>query len=240
MEKTTVSFKPVYATKDQITVSPISNGSFYISTDTGESFFDISGSRIQINEGYNDNVDNSLISQLNDMDNDLSNSEEGSLPYDFSDYALLSASNTFTANQIVSGDLFVKYNESLVTISSLISRIEILENKIQKLISEQIKTFEDFYIEVSNSTSPSAINLTYELEDSSLSGINRTWSAENGYRIIHTVENGWEIQNELSATVLSCNGGVKPVTSKDNPYNESWIDLNNENIIITPTTEIIL
>lgn len=43
-------FKPIFATKDKILNNPISNGSFYVATDTKENFVDVNGVRIKITD----------------------------------------------------------------------------------------------------------------------------------------------------------------------------------------------
>lgn len=154
--------------------------------------------------------------------------------------AVLSSSNIFTNDQTVNANLLVKYNESLVTISSLVSRIQLLQNQLQQLSSTQVRKYQDYYIQISDAINPSGINLRYELDNITSINTNRIWLAENGYRIIHTQENGWEIQNELSATIISCNNGIKPITSQNNPYDETWYDLSSNLIEFNIQPEIII
>lgn len=120
------------------------------------------------------------------------------------------------------------------------TRILDLEAQVSALTERMHKTIEDYYIEVSGSTNPSTINLIYELEDVDVEGLERVWKAENDYRIVHTETNGWEIQDNLSATLLSCNGGTKPASSEDNPYDETWSDLSASAVVLIESPEIII
>ena len=63
-----------------------------------------------------------------------------------------------------------------------------------------------------------------------MSGFNRVWESNSGNKILYTEENGWEIQDDELNTLISCNGGIKPTSSDEDPYNEDWAD-SNENII---------
>ena len=122
----------------------------------------------------------------------------------------------------------------------MMTRILDLEAQVSALTERMHKTIEDYYIEVSGSTNPATINLIYELEDIDTTGLDRVWKAENDYRIVHTETNGWEIQDNLSATLLSCNGGTKPATSEDNPYDETWSDLSTSAVVLIESPEIII
>lgn len=220
-----------------------------------------------LNIQYNDNLESvsSLISNINsnieilssnqisqteidsismEIDDlfDLLSSEitSGSLQIDFSGFAVVTGSNNFIDDQTISGNLKIQYNDNLESVSSLISRVNFLENNVDSLKSNQVNFIDDYYIIISGSVNPSAINGTYEMDINTLSGTSRIWSDINGNKILHTEENGWEIQNSVSNTILSCNGGVKPTISEDFPYNESWFDLNENEISVTYSNEIII
>ena len=186
-------------------------------------------------------IDNSISVEIDDLF-DLLSSEitSGSLQADFSGFAVVTGSNNFIDDQTISGNLKIQYNDNLESVSSLISRVNFLENNVDSLKSNQVNFIDDYYIIISGSVNPSTINGTYEMDINTLSGTSRIWTDINGNKILHTEENGWEIQNAVSNTILSCNGGVKPTISEDFPYNESWLDLNENEISITYSDEIII
>jgi len=188
---------------------------------------------LEDNLELNNDFDDSLSSQLSSMVDLLSGEMvSGALQCDFSEFAIISGSNTFLDDQIISGDLKIQYNDNLESVSSLVSKVNLLENNIDVLSSNQIQFIEDYYIEISGSINPPGINEIYELSSLSASNFNREWVSSTGNKIVYTETNGWEIQDDSSNTLVSCNGGAKPNNPNENPYNEYWIDLNDNEFIL--------
>lgn len=48
MSVTSHRFQPIYAVKEKILLNQISNGTFYIASDTGDMYFDVNNERISL------------------------------------------------------------------------------------------------------------------------------------------------------------------------------------------------
>ena len=140
---------------------------------------------------------------------------------------------------MIIGGMDNSYQKSEI-LEGILSRFDTLENNLNLLSSNQIQFIKDYYVIISDSSNPSGINETYILDDISLSGFDRMWESESGNKIIYTQENGWEIQDDSLSTLLSCNGGTKPENSEENPYDEDWTDISENELTITYSNELIV
>lgn len=194
MPTTQISFKPIYATLEKISENPIVNGSFYISTDTGRSFFDINNTRVEINKNIEILADEDarleILSPLNKFYFTLN---EGNLYYYGSDWILI--------NQQYDDEMENSISAKFDDIYDILSG-ELSSNILYQLDGYAVLSGQNTFLD--DQTVSGDLLIQYDEELSSVSSLinNQKLSDLYLYSMISNIDDGQKIINQ-SETIIA-------------------------------------